>query len=693
MTETSDLLIFGLVVAARFAVPLLIPRYPLPAILAALVIDGVDQTIFQQFTSLPLEGYQGYDKALDIYYLTIAYISTLRNWSNHFAFQVSRFLFYWRLAGVALFEITHLRPLLLIFPNTFEYFFIFYEAYRLRWDPKGMSQRLVIGAAAFIWIVIKLPQEWWIHIAQLDTTDFIKETVLGVPLDTPWGEILAANLWIVPVAIAVVALVAILLRWLARRVPPADRKPQVSADALLPTFSREQARKAFAEEAREIVDAALFEKIALVALVSLIFAQVLPDVQASSRQLAFGLAVIVMINTALSHWLARRGVGRVPELQHFAAMGLVNAGLFAVIGLLLPGLGGAISIGSALFFVLLLTLIVTLYDQYRQVYLMRFAGVGGDDGGRRGMGDKDPLPSWHEGTSKASILRFVERVTAEGGPEYVLPLDRVAVFDNDGTLCPEIPYYFEVAFALDRVREQAAQHPEWREQQPFKAILEEDIEGFLAGGMRAILDVFVATHSGDTTDEFEATVQAWIASVRHPRTGRLYSEMVYQPMLELLGFLRANGFRTYIVSAGGIEFMRSWVGDVYGIPPEHVIGSTNQTKFEMQEGRPVLVRIPQVDFFDDKEGKPVGIHKFIGRRPILAFGNSDGDLQMLQWTAAGDGARFVGLVHHTDAEREWAYDREATVGSLDKALDEAREKGWTVVDMAREWRVVYPWES
>ncbi len=373
MTETFDLVVFWLIVAARFLVPLLIPRYPLPGILAALVIDAVDQTIFQQFTDLPLDGYQGYDKALDIYYLTIAYISTLRNWSNRFAFQVSRFLFYWRLAGVALFELTQLRPLLLIFPNTFEYFFIFYETYRLRWAPRQMTKRLVIGAAVLIWIVLKLPQEYWIHIAQLDTTDFIKENILGASLDTPWSEILAANLWMIPVAIVVAALAVVLSRWLVRRLPPADRELEFSADAHQPAFSERQARNALAEEARSIVDAALFEKIALVSLVSLIFAQVLPDVQASSLQLAIGVAVIVTINTALGHWLARHGYGRVPALRHFIVMGLVNAGLFLVFALLLPNLGGAINFGSALFFVLLLTLIVTLFDRYRQVYLMRFA--------------------------------------------------------------------------------------------------------------------------------------------------------------------------------------------------------------------------------------------------------------------------------------------------------------------------------
>ncbi len=305
----------------------------------------------------------------------------------------------------------------------------------------------------------------------------------------------------------------------------------------------------------------------------------------------------------------------------------------------------------------------------------------------------DPLPAWNEGPSKESILGFVEAVTTEGGAEFVPPLDRIAVFDNDGTLWSEKPFYFQLAFALDRVKALAAQHPEWQEQQPFKAVLEDDISGVLAGGLKAIVDILVATHGGNTSGEFTQIVRDWIARARHPRTGRLYTEMVYQPMLELLDYLRTNGFRTYIVSGGGIEFMRAWVEDVYGIPPEQVIGSSIETRFELREGGPVLVRIPQVDFVDDNEGKPVGIHKFIGRRPILAFGNSDGDHQMLQWTAAGDGPRFMGLVHHTDAEREWAYDRDSLVGRLDKALDEARAKGWTVVDMKREWRVVYPWES
>jgi hypothetical protein len=305
----------------------------------------------------------------------------------------------------------------------------------------------------------------------------------------------------------------------------------------------------------------------------------------------------------------------------------------------------------------------------------------------------DSLPSWNEGASKESILRFVERVTAESGEDFVPPLDRIAVFDNDGTLWSEKPFYFQLIFALDRVNALAPRHPEWQDQQPFKAILEGDIRRFLAGGLKAILDVLVVTHGGNTSAEFEQIVLDWIADARHPRTGRLYTEMVFQPMLELLDYLRANDFRTYIVSGGGIEFMRAWVEQVYGVPREQVIGSSIKTKFEMRDSGPVLVRIPEVDFVDDHEGKPVGIQKFIGRRPILAFGNSDGDHQMLQWIAANDSPRFMGLVHHTDAEREWAYDRDSLVGRLDKALDEAREKSWTVVDMKRDWRAVYPFDD
>ncbi|MDF0644584.1 MAG: HAD family hydrolase [Nitrospira sp.] len=304
--------------------------------------------------------------------------------------------------------------------------------------------------------------------------------------------------------------------------------------------------------------------------------------------------------------------------------------------------------------------------------------------------ETDRLASWNEGPVKKALIDFVTRVTTEGSPEFVAPAERIAVFDNDGTLWAEQPIYFQVQFALDRVKALAPTHPEWKDKQPFKGLLEGDKKTFAAGGERAILDVMAVSHAGMTTDEFEATVKEWLASAKHPRFQRPYHEVVYQPMIELLGYLRANGFKTFIVSGGGVEFMRAWVEKVYGIPPEQVVGSVGKEKFEFRNGKPVLLKLPAVDFVDDKEGKPVGIQKFIGRRPILAFGNSDGDLQMLQWTAAGSGARFMGLVHHTDAEREWAYDRGTHIGKLDKALDEATAKGWSVVDMTRDWKQVFP---
>ena len=382
VTDTSDWLIFWVVAAARFLLPLTIPRYPLPGIVASLVLDGVDQTIFQQFTSLPLEGYQGYDKALDIYYLTIAYISTLRNWVNRFALRVSRSLFYWRLAGVALFELTHLRPLLLIFPNTFEYFFIFYEAYRLRWDPKRMTKVLLIGAAAFIWMVIKLPQEYWLHILQADVTDWIKTSLVGAPTDRPWSEIFQTWPGTFLAAFAVAALVLALVlydkyrvaawRLARRRLPPAERALAFSADAHQLPFTVEQVRSAVASEASRIVDAALVEKIALITLVSISFAQVLPDVQSSNLQLAIGVALVVTINTALSHWLARRGFGWAFALRQFMVMAVVNLGLILAYAFLRSRFDDPVSMGNALFFALLLTLLVTLFDHYRQVYLMRF---------------------------------------------------------------------------------------------------------------------------------------------------------------------------------------------------------------------------------------------------------------------------------------------------------------------------------
>jgi phosphoserine phosphatase len=309
------------------------------------------------------------------------------------------------------------------------------------------------------------------------------------------------------------------------------------------------------------------------------------------------------------------------------------------------------------------------------------------------LAQPDPLPSWNDGRAKQSLVRFVQLVTDAAGPRHVPPPARIAVFDNDGTLWSEQPMYFQLFFALDRVKALAPKHPEWKTKQPFKAALEGDMKALAASGEKGLLELVMATHAGMTTDEFQKTVTDWLAIGRHPKFKRPYTELVFQPMLELLAYLRAHGFKTFIVSGGGIEFMRPWVERIYGIPPEQVIGSSIKTKYEVRNGVPVIVRLPEVNFIDDKAGKPVGIQRFIGRRPILAFGNSDGDQQMLEWTAAGDGARFMGLVHHTDAAREWAYDRQSSVGRLDKALDEAAQKGWTVVDMKRDWKVIYPFQK
>ena len=302
----------------------------------------------------------------------------------------------------------------------------------------------------------------------------------------------------------------------------------------------------------------------------------------------------------------------------------------------------------------------------------------------------DPLASWNDGDTKRAITAFVDAVTTEGGKDFVPQSDRIAVFDNDGNLWSEKPVYFQLLFAMDRVKALAAQHPEWKDEQPFKAVLEGDMKALAAAGEKGLLQLVMASHTGMTSVEFTRVVEDWITTARHPKTKKLYTEMVFQPMLELLDYLRANGFTTYIVSGGGIEFMRPWAGRVYGVPPEQVIGSSIKVKYEMTDKGPVLRRLPEIDFIDDKEGKPVGIHKFIGRVPLFASGNSDGDLQMLQWTTAGDGPRFGLILHHTDGEREWAYDRESHVGKLDKALDQAGDAGWTVVDMKRDWRVVYP---
>ncbi|HKQ34663.1 MAG TPA: HAD family hydrolase [Nitrospiraceae bacterium] len=302
----------------------------------------------------------------------------------------------------------------------------------------------------------------------------------------------------------------------------------------------------------------------------------------------------------------------------------------------------------------------------------------------------DSLPSWNDAAAKKSIVEFVQKVTKEGGADFVPPAERIAVFDNDGTLWAEQPTYFQFFFALDRVKALAPQHPEWKTKEPFASLLKDDVKGALAGGERAMLEIVMATHAGNTTEEFEQIVKDWIATAKHPKTKRPYTEMVYQPMLELLVHLRANGFKTFIVSGGGIEFMRPWTERIYGIPPEQVVGSSAKTKFELRDGKPVIMRLPELNFIDDNVGKPIGIHQHIGRRPIAAFGNSDGDLQMLQWTAAGSGPRFCLYVHHTDAEREWAYDRESHIGRLDKGLDEANAKGWTVVNMKDDWKTIFP---
>lgn len=305
----------------------------------------------------------------------------------------------------------------------------------------------------------------------------------------------------------------------------------------------------------------------------------------------------------------------------------------------------------------------------------------------------NPLPSWNEGAARASIIDFVKRVTTQSdAAAYIPPAQRIAVFDNDGTLWAEQPVYFQLAFALDRVKALAPSHPEWRNTQPFKGVLEGDMKSVAASGEKGLMQIVAATHAGNTTAEFEDIVRKWIASARHPTTKRSYAEMVYQPMLEVLAYLRANQFKTYIVSGGGVEFMRPWVERVYGILPEQVVGSRAKVKYEVRSTGPVLIRLADIDLVDDKAGKPVGIHQVIGRRPIVAFGNSDGDFEMLEWTTSATGPRLGVIVHHTDAAREWAYDRESRIGTLARGLDEAPKRGWVVVDMQKDWKVIYPYQ-
>ena len=302
----------------------------------------------------------------------------------------------------------------------------------------------------------------------------------------------------------------------------------------------------------------------------------------------------------------------------------------------------------------------------------------------------DPLPSWQDGPSRKAIIAFVDSVTRAGTPTFVPEAQRIATFDNDGTLWSEQPMYFQAIFALDRVKAMAPQHPEWKTQEPFASVLKGDVQGALAGGVPALMQMIMATHANMTTEEFAQVSTEWLATARHPKTGMKYTQMVYQPMLELLGYLRANGFKTYIVSGGGIEFMRPWTEQVYGIPPEQVVGTSIKTRYELRDGEPVLLREPELFFFDDKAGKPVAINHHIGRRPILAVGNSDGDFQMLEYVTRGEGPRLGVLIHHTDGEREWAYDRDSHIGRLDRGLDEAGERGWVLVDMKGEWKTIYP---
>jgi hypothetical protein len=304
----------------------------------------------------------------------------------------------------------------------------------------------------------------------------------------------------------------------------------------------------------------------------------------------------------------------------------------------------------------------------------------------------DPLPSWNEGTTKAAILDYVEDVINPKSKNFIAIPDRIATFDNDGNLWSEQPAYFQLFFAIDRVKALAPEHPEWKTTQPFKAVLENDMPALIKQGEHGLIQLVMATHAGNTTEEFEGYVKDWINTAKHPTKKVTYDKLVYQPMLELLTYLRANDFKTYIVSGGGVDFMRAFVIEIYGIPAEQIIGSRIKTQFDYNNGDPRIIRIAELDFIDDKEGKPLNIQKIIGKKPVFASGNSDGDLQMLQWTASNKHKSFMLYVHHTDSLREWAYDRESHIGRLDEGLDEANEKGWTVIDMEKDWKVIYPFE-
>ena len=301
----------------------------------------------------------------------------------------------------------------------------------------------------------------------------------------------------------------------------------------------------------------------------------------------------------------------------------------------------------------------------------------------------DPLPSWNEGANKQRIVELVKAVTTEGGKDYVAPADRIAVFDNDGTLWAEHPMYFQLEFVFDRVRQIAPQHPEWKTQEPFKSLLAGDLKGVQAAGEKGLFEMLLAAQSGSTPEEFERVVGEWLKTAKHPRFNRPYNELTYQPMQEVLNYLRANGFKTFIVSGGTTDFMRAFTAQTYGVPNEQVIGSRQKFAFEVKNGKPMVMMQPALEFNDDKAGKPVAIAQFIGKRPIAAFGNSDGDFQMLQWTTAGAGKRLGMLVHHDDAAREYAYDRDTAFGKLVDGLDQYKAMGWGLISMKNDWKVVF----
>jgi len=305
----------------------------------------------------------------------------------------------------------------------------------------------------------------------------------------------------------------------------------------------------------------------------------------------------------------------------------------------------------------------------------------------------ESLASWNEGKTKNAIIAFVKEVTDENSENFIPVKDRIATFDNDGNLWSEQPYYFQIKFALDQIKAMAPSHPEWEKDELFQAALNNDFEAIVHSGKKGLVKLMMTAHAGMNTDEFAKNVDNWISTAQHPKTGKLYKEMIYQPMLELLDYLQANEFKTFIVSGGGIEFMRPWVEEAYGIPRDQVIGSSIKTEYDYNNGNPIIKRLPEIDFIDDKEGKPEGINRFIGRKPIFASGNSDGDLQMMRWAASNELKSFMLYVHHTDSVREWAYDRESHIGRLDKGLDEALENGWTVIDMEKDWKVIYPWSE